>query len=679
MNVYAELTLNDDLSKGRDHFMKLTMKRFTTVCVAMLLTVCLAFSSTVFTYAETEDDVAKVEVDFSIRRSFEDIEKILENLNEAYPEYSSLYSIGKTWEDRNIWCLEITDESVSADAKTGIGVFANIHGGERESAESGLYTGWWLLNNLEDATVREILKNHIVYVIPVINPDGYVQSDVYNTRQNMRPRDLDGDGVPFSDTYVDIDGDGYIATVYAASGEAGEGESPRSKTTGTVGTESNDANGDGILGNDPKNSGIDMNRNFDFHWGEDGVMDSEGPSAASEPEIQAIQNFIDTHQMDALTTLHTGIQSVLYPWCYRAANAEQDDMEDIAFMAETSEKMALAFEDTTQRNFYSKSSYEDYQTYSELIDYAYGLYGIHSYTIEVYSGGSNSKSAYQPGHDPQDDSICKWNNTLPEATWVYYSHDEISSKLGLDPSTLKVRSQNSYRALAEDEGLYFYTSSTSQMVDKAPEDQDIMVQGAKDAVLQMIFAEGKVSETHYTNEVMTFNIHTSKDVKSIKIYNENGSTIKINSLKKTVADNETVWKVAFAVGTAGEREFTVKGIMVGGVMSEVSSIDVNIVQPDPEIISVSAPDSALVYESFELDVTSTASVKSIRVSNEKGSNMGKKLLTKTIDGMNVNWAYEMEVGTAGEKRTFTVTGYGAGGVAGDKTGSFSIDVLKLVR
>ncbi len=52
----------------------------------------------------------------------------------------------------------------------------------------------------------------------------------------------------------------------------------------------------GILGNDPKGSNIDMNRTFDYLWGEDGVMDSEGESPASEPEIQAVQNFIKAHR-----------------------------------------------------------------------------------------------------------------------------------------------------------------------------------------------------------------------------------------------------------------------------------------------------------------------------------------------------------------------------------------------
>ena len=123
--------------------------------------------------------------------------------------------------------------------------------------------------------------------------------------------------------------------------------------------------------------------------------------------------------------------------------------------------MAQAFQDYTGRGFYSMSSNEDYPTAAELIDYAYGRYNIHAYTIEVYSPGKSEDG---------DISSCKWENTMPEATWVFYSRDEIRDTLGL-------------------EGLWFYTSSTNQMVNRAPEEQDVMVRGCRDAILTMMESE----------------------------------------------------------------------------------------------------------------------------------------------------------------------------------------------
>ena len=43
--------------------------------------------------------------------------------------------------------------------------------------------------------------------------------------------------------------------------------------------------------------------------------------------------------------------------------------------------------------------------------------------------------------------------------------------------------------LAADEGLWFYTSSSNQMVNDAPEEQDVMVRGCRDAILTMLESE----------------------------------------------------------------------------------------------------------------------------------------------------------------------------------------------
>ena len=43
--------------------------------------------------------------------------------------------------------------------------------------------------------------------------------------------------------------------------------------------------------------------------------------------------------------------------------------------------------------------------------------------------------------------------------------------------------------LAADEGLWFYTSPTNQMVSRAPEEQDVMVRGCRDAILTMLESE----------------------------------------------------------------------------------------------------------------------------------------------------------------------------------------------
>ena len=422
-------------------------------------------------------------IDWNARYTYAELEDQLQAIAETYPDVTELYPIGTTYQERTLWCMELTNPAIDKADKTGVAVVANIHGGERESASSAMYFAWWLATESATEQVQQILDNYVVYIVPVINPDGYEQSFVYNTRPNLRPRDLNGDGTAFSDPYTDIDGDGCIATLYRGTAD----EQPDRKTTASFGMESPDWDGNGILGDDPRNSGIDMNRTFDYQWNrfdvdsvETGVIGanawkSAGSGPATEPEVKAIQNFLLNNDIDAMATLHTGIQCVLYPWCYRAYDPEVDS-DDILFMKETAAEMAAAFQETTGRGFYSMSSYEDYPTSAELIDYAYGRLNIHAYTIEVYSGGKSEDGSIE---------ACKWENTLPEAKWVFYSQDELAA-MGLDPATITDSQGN---GLAEGEGLWFYTSSTAQMVDKAPEDQATMVQGCRDALLVMINSE----------------------------------------------------------------------------------------------------------------------------------------------------------------------------------------------
>ncbi len=102
-----------------------------------------------------------------------------------------------------------------------------------------------------------------------------------------------------------------------------------------------DLDRNGLWGDDDFGSLVDMNRNFDYLWNYHDVSvvpnlganawTSAGPDAASEPEVKAVQNFLISHPVAALSTLHTGEQSVLWPWCYTPAPTTDD-----AFMGATS-------------------------------------------------------------------------------------------------------------------------------------------------------------------------------------------------------------------------------------------------------------------------------------------------------------------------------------------------------
>lgn len=457
----------------------------------ILLTITICFSMIVPVKASNEYDL-----NFKERHRFAEYEKTLKALNKDFNEITELTSLGTSWRERDIWCLKITDKSIEDSEKTGIAIIANIHGGEQEAGESALYTAIMLCKNSKDEDIDQILKNYVIYIVPVMNPDGYEQSFILNNRPNLHPMDKNNNGVVFSDPYTDINGDGFISTVY--KGKKNTKLEDRIK----IGMESPDWDKNGKLGDDPRTSGIDMNRTFNYQYSRydietdpeinkdskvvvgNNAHETNGKSLAAgvEPEVAAIQRFFAKYPVDAMTTVHTGQQSVLYPWCYRAYDPENPLDKQIPHMKEVSEKLAEVFSKETGRNYYSRSSHSDYPTSAEMIDYTYGKHRINSYTIEVYGPGMSDEKS----KDIYYRSL--WNNKLPETKWDFYNQEQIKSVLKLDPIKL---------GLKKDEGLWFEANARAQMSGVAPVDQDVMVNGFYKTILELIKSEEPGGNNNY--------------------------------------------------------------------------------------------------------------------------------------------------------------------------------------
>jgi len=98
--------------------------------------------------------------------------------------------------------------------------------------------------------------------------------------------------------------------------------------------------------------GVDLNRNFDFHFGESGSSSHpcadtyRGETAFSEPESKAVRNFVFSAELygkiDAFITLHTYSQLWIYSYSHRKFSFPTDveDMKSLAKKAVNSlEKM----------------------------------------------------------------------------------------------------------------------------------------------------------------------------------------------------------------------------------------------------------------------------------------------------------------------------------------------------
>ena len=102
-------------------------------------------------------------------------EKLIE-LNNRYPNLTSIFSIGKSVQGRDIMCIRISNNGRYSCLIDGC-----IHGNEWEATESCLYLADYLLMNFgRNKTVTNILNTSEIYIVPLFNPDGRENDDRFN-------------------------------------------------------------------------------------------------------------------------------------------------------------------------------------------------------------------------------------------------------------------------------------------------------------------------------------------------------------------------------------------------------------------------------------------------------------------------------------------------------------------
>ena len=106
--------------------------------------------------------------------------QLLRRFNDRYPDLVDVFSIGKSVQNRDIWCIKITNEQ-NTSSKGSCVIDGCIHGCEWEAGEICLYLAEYLLINFErNNSVAAILNSSTVYLIPLLNPDGRENNERYN-------------------------------------------------------------------------------------------------------------------------------------------------------------------------------------------------------------------------------------------------------------------------------------------------------------------------------------------------------------------------------------------------------------------------------------------------------------------------------------------------------------------
>ena len=270
----------------------------------------------------------------------------------AYPNLVSAFSIGKSYENRQLWAAKISD-NVAVDENEPEVLFLGLHHArEHLTVEMTLY----ILNLLTgqygvDPQITSLVDGREVYIVFNTNPDGGeydIATGSYRSwRKNRQPNA----------------GSSYVGT--------------------------------------------DLNRNYAYRWGccggSSGSTSSEtyrGPSAFSAPETSRVRDFINSRvvggvqQIKTSITFHTYGELVLWPYGYTytdvPADMTQDDHDVFATMGQA---MAAT-------NGYTPQQASDlYITDGTYDDWAYGVHKIFAYTFEMYPKTSN------PGFYPPASAI----------------------------------------------------------------------------------------------------------------------------------------------------------------------------------------------------------------------------------------------------------------------------------
>lgn len=226
--------------------------------------------------------------------SYEEFTDLIDQLQYDHPDIFLYYSLGKTYEGRDIWAVKISDNVTVDEDEPEVLYMGGVHGNEKPGFQVVIYSIKAIVENYISsnvnqsftARIRNIVNNTELYFIPMVNPDG-IES---GSRKNRQPNDC-----IFGDTIF---------------------------------------------------RGVDINRNYGYKWNE---LDNHpfkyifggfpkrldrttikypfldfqsfikkgnyrGSNPFSENESRAIKQFIENHSISLCVDYHTYGEKILYPW-----------------------------------------------------------------------------------------------------------------------------------------------------------------------------------------------------------------------------------------------------------------------------------------------------------------------------------------------------------------------------
>jgi hypothetical protein len=283
--------------------------------------------------------VAPGEMDFRHYHTYDEVTGFLRKWAADYPGLVDLYSVGPSFEGREIWQITITNKATGKDTdKPAMFIEGNRHSGEVTAGECALWFAWHILSGYgKDPALTNLVDTKALYVRVKNNPDG---SELYlntaqSNRSTVRPYDDDRDNLLDEDPPEDLDGDGFILQVRKKV-EPGKGtmvvdpndpsgrlmvRAPAGKGEYVVSPEGFDNDGDGRV-NEDGIGGLDLHRNYPENWrpmpgqdltGRGWTQGGAGEYPLSETETRAVFTFLLQHpNVSVVQTMDTTVPMLLH-------------------------------------------------------------------------------------------------------------------------------------------------------------------------------------------------------------------------------------------------------------------------------------------------------------------------------------------------------------------------------
>lgn len=286
--------------------------------------------------------------------SYDEMVAEIQQVAAAHPELVQLSSIGESDQGRTLWLARVTSAANPDQPKPEALFVGHYHAREHLTVEMLLGILHLLVDNYAQPgqeQITRLLDRRVVWLIFDLNPDGgeYDIADGFyrSWRKNRQGNSCERD-----------------------------------------------------IGNGP-NIGTDMNRNHSYKWGRAGASPDpcsdnyQGPSAASSPEISALEAFVRSRaaggeqRITVAISFHTYGELILWPYGYTSARLPAD-MDPVDYNVLVAMGTAMA-----QTNGYRPiQSNQLYTTSGDFNDWAYGEQRIFAYTFEMFGG---SYGFYPPG------------------------------------------------------------------------------------------------------------------------------------------------------------------------------------------------------------------------------------------------------------------------------------------